>query len=72
MQVVKVAERTAVAMSIFPFDDVLNVLTPVIHTSGCPVLQGAIKMLTKFIEVHSKEVTDEHLSSIMPGLIKVL
>ncbi|KAF5301656.1 hypothetical protein FQA39_LY10703 [Lamprigera yunnana] len=69
-EVVKAAEYTAAAMIAFPFNAVISVLSPVIHTSSCPTIQGAIKMLTKLIEVHPLEVTDDHLASVMPGLIK--
>lgn len=66
------AEKTAAAaMTVFPFNTVLNVLMPLIHTSEYPSLQGALKMLTKLIETHPNEVTDDHLKEIMPGLIKV-
>lgn len=58
-------------MSVVPFDCVVSVLSPLISTSDCPILQGAIKMLTKLIEVHAEEVTDRHLAIIMPGLIRV-
>lgn len=70
-KVVKMAEKTVAAMSIFPFHTVLNVLITLIQTHPYPLLQGAIKMLNKFIEMHPDEVTDDHLNSIMPGLIKV-
>ncbi|XP_031328724.1 CLIP-associating protein-like isoform X4 [Photinus pyralis] len=69
-EVVKAAELTAAAMSVFPFNAIISVLSPLIHTSACPTIQGAIKMLTKLIEVHPLEVTDDHLGSVMPGLIK--
>lgn len=65
------AEQTAAAMSVFPFYSVVNVLSPLIQTSNSPITQGAIKMLTKLIDVHPDEVSDEHLAVIMPGLIKV-
>lgn len=65
------AEQTVAAMSVFPFHTVLNVLITLIQTRPYPILQGAIKMLTKLVEMHPDEVTDDHLSSIMPGLIKV-
>lgn len=69
-EVVKVAEHTAAAMIVFPFNSVVSVLSPLIHTSTFPTIQGAIKMLTKLIEVHPTDVTDDHLASVMPGLIK--
>lgn len=65
------AEKTVAAMGVFPFNTVLNVLAPLLQTSQYPSLQGVIKMLTKMVEVHPTEVTDDHLKSIMPGLIKV-
>lgn len=65
------AEKTVAAMGVFPFNTVLNVLAPLLQTSQFPSLQGVIKMLTKMVEVHPTEVTDDHLKSIMPGLIKV-
>lgn len=65
------AEKTVAAMGVFPFNTVVVVLAPLLQTSQYPYLQGAIKMLTKMVEVHPAEVTDDHLKSIMPGLIKV-
>ncbi|XP_071053520.1 CLIP-associating protein isoform X4 [Onthophagus taurus] len=69
-EVSKEAEVTAAAMSVFPFNLVVGVLTPLIQTSTYPKLQGAIKMLIKLIETHGNEITDEHLLQIMPGLVK--
>lgn len=71
LQVMKMAEKTATAMSVFPFHTVLKVLVPIIQTDPYPSMQGAIKMLTKLVEVHPEEVTDEDLRNIMPGLVKV-
>ncbi|XP_049819238.1 CLIP-associating protein isoform X3 [Aethina tumida] len=68
--VVKVAETTAAAMSVFPFNTVVNTLGPLIRTDPYPSVLGAIKMLTKLIEYNPNEVTDDHLEAIMPGLIK--
>lgn len=68
---VKAAEKTVAAMAVFPFSTVLNVLAPLLQTSQYPSLQATIKMVTKMVEVHPNEVTDDHLASIMPGLIKV-
>lgn len=67
----KAAETTAAALSVFPFNTVVNVLYPFIQTTSYPTIQGAIKMLTKLIEIHPEEVTDEHLSNILKGLIAV-
>lgn len=67
----KVAETTAAAMSVFPFNTVVNTLGPLIRTDPYPSVLGAIKMLTKLIEYNPNEVTDDHLEAIMPGLIKV-
>lgn len=58
-------------MSVFPFTTVVCVLSPLIHTSSYPTIQGAIKMLTKMVEMHPDDVTDEHLALIMQGLVKV-
>ncbi|KAK9739077.1 hypothetical protein QE152_g9289 [Popillia japonica] len=69
-EVVKTAETTAAAMSVFPFTTVVCVLSPLIHTSSYPTIQGAIKMLTKMVEMHPDDVTDEHLALIMQGLVK--
>lgn len=57
--------------SVFPFHSVLNILVPLIQTGLYPSLQGVIKTLTKIIEFHPDEVTDDDLKNIMPGLIKV-
>lgn len=67
----KEAEATAASMSQFPFDTVVNTLAPLIRTNPYPFLLGAIKMLTKLIESHPEEVTNDHLMCIMPGLIMV-
>lgn len=58
-------------MCVFPFNTVVNVLIPFIQTSPYPMIHGAIKMLTKLVEIHPEEVTDDHLLNIMPGLVKV-
>jgi hypothetical protein len=71
VQVVKMAESTAAAMSVCPFNTIVTTLAPLIQTSPYPPVLGAIKMLTKLIETNPDDVTDEHLSMIMPGLIKV-
>lgn len=65
------AEQTAAAMSVCPFNSIVITLGPLIQTSPYPPLLGAIKMLTKLIETNPIEVTDDHLALIMPGLIKV-
>nr|CAH7724241.1 unnamed protein product [Callosobruchus chinensis] len=70
VMVVKEAEETASAMSVGPFATLVEILAPQIRTFSYPQLLGAIKMLTKLIECNPKEVTDEHLKQIMPGLIK--
>jgi CLIP-associating protein 1/2 len=67
---VKMAESTAAAMSVCPFNTIVTTLAPLIQTSPYPPVLGAIKMLTKLIETNPDDVTDEHLSMIMPGLIK--
>ncbi|XP_063908191.1 CLIP-associating protein isoform X3 [Zophobas morio] len=69
-EVVKMAEATAAAMSVCPFHTIVTTLAPLIQTSPYPPVLGAIKMLTKLIETNPTDVTDEHLSMIMPGLIK--
>ncbi|XP_068894094.1 CLIP-associating protein 1-A isoform X5 [Tenebrio molitor] len=69
-EVVKMAESTAAAMSVCPFNTIVTTLAPLIQTSPYPPVLGAIKMLTKLIETNPDDVTDEHLSMIMPGLIK--
>lgn len=65
------AEMTAAAMTVFPFEVVINVLSPLIQTSNYPTILAAIKMLTKFIEAQPTHVRDEHLQMIVPGLIAV-
>lgn len=65
------AESCAAAMAVCPFDLVVHVLLPIIEIKEYPKIQGAIKMLTKLVEYHSSEITDEHLKKIMPGLIQV-
>lgn len=65
------AEATAASMSVCPFDNIVTTLAPLIQTSSYPTVLGAIKMLTKLIETKPDDITDEHLASIMPGLIKV-
>lgn len=65
------AEMTATAMTVFPFEVVVNVLSPLIQTSNFPTILSAIKMLTKFIETQPTTVRDEHLQMIVPGLIAV-
>ncbi|XP_017770144.1 PREDICTED: CLIP-associating protein isoform X3 [Nicrophorus vespilloides] len=69
-EVVKTADATAAAMSVFPFDTLVNTLSPLIQTSTYPKIDGSIKMLTKMIDVHQADITDEHLTIIMPGLVK--
>lgn len=58
-------------MNVFPFDKAIDTLAPLIRTSQCHLL-GAIKMLTKLVEAHPKEISVDHLNAIMPGLIKVV
>lgn len=70
-KVIKEAETTAAAMNVFPFDKAVDTLAPLIRTSQYH-LMGAIKMLMKLVEAHPKEVTEDHLNAIMPGLIKVV
>lgn len=65
------AETTAASMSVFPFNTVVNVLSPLIQTSTYPTILGAIKMLTKLIEMQPTEVIEDHLLNIVPGLIQV-
>ncbi|KAJ8972441.1 hypothetical protein NQ317_000032 [Molorchus minor] len=68
--VMKEAETTAAAMSVCPFNTIVNTLAPLIRTSPFPSILGAIKMLTKMIETNPTEVVDDHLVQVMPGLIK--
>lgn len=58
-------------MTTCPFDTVVGVLKPLITTSEFPLNQAGIKMMTKLVEQHSNEITDEHLQEIMPILIQV-
>ncbi|KAL3286277.1 hypothetical protein HHI36_000786 [Cryptolaemus montrouzieri] len=69
-EVGKAAEITAAAMSVCPFNTVVNTLAPIILTNPFPSVLGAIKMLTKIIESNPHEIKNEHLQQIMPGLIK--
>ncbi|XP_056638130.1 CLIP-associating protein isoform X3 [Diorhabda sublineata] len=69
-EVMKEAELTAAAMTVGPFEKIVETVAPIISTSHYPPLLGAIKMLAKLVEAHPNEVADEHLSKIMPGLIK--
>ncbi|XP_045460919.1 CLIP-associating protein isoform X2 [Harmonia axyridis] len=69
-EVVKMAEITAAAMSVCPFNVVVSTLAPIILTSPYPSVLGAIKMLTKLVESNPHELKDEYLEQIMPGLIK--
>ncbi|CAG9813465.1 unnamed protein product [Phaedon cochleariae] len=68
-EVMKEAEATAAAMVVCPFETVVATLAPFIRTSPYPALLGAIKMLTKLIEANPNEVTDDHLTKIMTGLV---
>lgn len=65
------AEQTAAAMSVCPFNTTVMTLASWIQTNPDSQKLGAIKMLTKLIEANPDDVTDEHLGQIMPGLIKV-
>lgn len=65
------AELTTTAMSVFPFHTVVNTLSPLVQTSSYPRIDGAMKMITRLIDQHPNELTDDHLTSLMPGLIKV-
>lgn len=69
-EVMKEAELTAAAMTVCPFEKIVETVAPIISTSHYPPLLGAIKMLAKLVEAHPDEVADEHLAKIMPGLIK--
>ncbi|XP_065166997.1 CLIP-associating protein isoform X3 [Atheta coriaria] len=64
------AELTTTAMSVFPFHTVVNTLSPLVQTSSYPRIDGAMKMITRLIDQHPNELTDDHLTSLMPGLIK--
>lgn len=67
---VKTAEQTAAAMVIFPLDKMINALAPSIQTGLHPI-QGSLKMLTILFEVHPDPISEQHLSQLMPSLIKV-
>lgn len=69
-EVVRCAEQCAASMTTCPFDTVVGVLKPLITTSEFPLNQAGIKMMTKLVEQHSNEITDEHLQEIMPILIQ--
>ncbi|XP_063217673.1 CLIP-associating protein 1-B isoform X2 [Bacillus rossius redtenbacheri] len=69
-EVLRVAESCAATMgTVLPPDIVIRVLIPLITTGDYPVNQGAIKMMTKVVESHPREVIEPHVASVMPGLI---
>ncbi|XP_051879788.1 CLIP-associating protein 2 isoform X12 [Pristis pectinata] len=69
-EVVRAAEEaaTALATSINP-EQCIKVLCPIIQTAECPINLAAIKMQTKIIERVHKEVLNQLLPEIIPGLL---
>lgn len=65
------AEDTTATMTVIDFSVIVKVLGPLIRTSSYPTILGAIKMLTKLIEMQPNKVMDDHLKLIVPGLITV-
>jgi len=69
--VVRAAESCAATMAmVLPPDMVIRVLNPIIKTGDFPVNQAAIKMLTKLVEKQTPDGISQHLSDVMPGLLK--
>ncbi|XP_038665830.1 CLIP-associating protein 2 isoform X30 [Scyliorhinus canicula] len=69
-EVVRAAEEaaTALATSINP-EQCIKVLCPIIQTAECPINLAAIKMQTKIIERVHKEILNQLLPEIIPGLL---
>ncbi|XP_072892159.1 CLIP-associating protein 2 isoform X42 [Hemitrygon akajei] len=69
-EVVRAAEEaaTALATSINP-EQCIKVLCPIIQTAECPINLAAIKMQTKIIERVHKDVLNQLLPEIIPGLL---
>lgn len=61
---------SAVAAIKLPAEQCVRTLKPLIVTGEYPVNQAAIKMLTKLVEQHPKNIIMQLLPDVMPALIK--
>ncbi|XP_077994040.1 CLIP-associating protein 1-like isoform X9 [Glandiceps talaboti] len=63
-------ETTATLANSIPPETCVRVLCPLIQTADFPVNLGAIKMLTKVVELFPKAEMHDMLPEIIPGLLK--
>ncbi|XP_055944819.1 CLIP-associating protein 2-like isoform X7 [Argiope bruennichi] len=69
--VIKMADLcSAVAAIHLRPDQSIRVLTAIIHDGDMPINQAAIKMLTKAVEHHPKQIIENMLPEMMPKLIE--
>ncbi|CAL1297609.1 unnamed protein product [Larinioides sclopetarius] len=69
--VIKMADLcSAVAAIHLRPDQSVRVLTAIIHDGEMPINQAAIKMLTKAVEHHPKQIIENMLPEMMPKLIE--
>lgn len=56
---------------VLPLDISVNILNPVIATGEFPANLCALKILTELTQKQGKDLTDNHLDSIMPNVVRV-
>ncbi|XP_070536536.1 CLIP-associating protein 1-B-like isoform X12 [Ptychodera flava] len=70
-EVIRAAEETTATLAnSIPPETCVRVLCPLIQTADFPVNLGAIKMLTKVVELFPKADLNEMLPEMIPGLLK--
>lgn len=57
--------------SVLPLDISVNILNPVIATGDFPANLCALKILKELAHKQGKDLTDNHLDSIMPNIARV-
>ncbi|XP_050096299.1 CLIP-associating protein isoform X6 [Anopheles aquasalis] len=56
---------------VLPLDISINILNPVIATGEFPANLCALKILTELTQKQGKDLTDNHLDSIMPNVVRL-
>ncbi|XP_035790552.1 CLIP-associating protein-like isoform X4 [Anopheles albimanus] len=56
---------------VLPLDISVNILNPVIATGEFPANLCALKILTELTQKQGKDLTDNHLDSIMPNVVRL-
>lgn len=57
--------------NVLPLDISVNILNPVIATGDFPANLCALKVLKELAHKQGKDLTDNHLDSIMPNIARV-